>query len=207
MYWLNMLLSGYHKPGQESPKILTLAPGIAIPLVRVPAGEFIMGSSDVDPSASPYEKPQHRVYLEEYYMSATEVTVSQFRTFVQITGYSADSNALPSEKHDNPVTYVNRKDAVAFCRWASMVTDRDVRLPTEAQWEKAARGPDGSTYPWGNEQPSTDRCNYDNEGSPTPVWKYSPLGDSPYGCADMSGNVMEWVKMTGSQAITIQYLR
>ena len=82
---------------------------------------------------------------------------------------------------------------MTFCTWASQVTRREVRLPTEAEWEKAARGADGRIYPWGNTNPNARRCNFAlNINSTTPVERYSPHGDSPYGCADMAGNVWEW---------------
>jgi formylglycine-generating enzyme required for sulfatase activity len=87
---------------------------------------------------------------------------------------------------DHPVR-VSWHDAVAYATWAGK------RLPSEEEWEKAARGTDGRKYPWGDEEPTPDLCNFGkNEGGTTPVGKYSPQGDSPYGCADMAGNVWEW---------------
>jgi serine/threonine-protein kinase len=89
---------------------------------------------------------------------------------------------------------VNWYDASAFCEWASKVSGLKVRLPSEAEWEKAARGTDGRIYPWGDQVPDKQRSNYnDNLGDTTPVGKYSPAGDSPYGCVDLAGNVWEWV--------------
>ena len=82
---------------------------------------------------------------------------------------------------------------MAFCDWASQVTGRNVHLPSEAQWEKAARGTDGRIYPWGDQGPDRTYCNFNrNVEDTTPVYKYSPKGDSPYGCVDMAGNVWEW---------------
>lgn len=154
-----------------------------------------MGSSDIDSLAAFDEKPQHRVYLAEYWIGSTEVTVSQFRAFVEATGYSADSAALPSDRDDHPVTSVSWDDAVAFCKWVSQVTGRAVRLPTEAEWEKASRGTDGRLYPWGNELADSTRANFnhvEDEGDSTSVGNY-PRGASPYGAMDMAGNVWEWV--------------
>ena len=96
------------------------------------------------------------------------------------------------QKQDHPVTCVTFRDAVAFCAWASEVTGATIRLPTEAEWEKAARGTDGRLYPWGNSAPTQEYCNFAmNLGDTTPVGNY-PKGASPYGVLDMSGNVWEW---------------
>jgi formylglycine-generating enzyme required for sulfatase activity len=85
------------------------------------------------------------------------------------------------------------KEALAFCAWLGETTGRAIRLPTEAEWEKAARGPDGWIYPWGDRPPDHTLCNFDrNFFDTTPAGRYSPQGDSPYGCADMAGNVWEW---------------
>ena len=177
--------------------VLTLASGVTLPLVRIPGGEFSMGSSDFDLYRDPDEKPKHMVHLDEYLIGKYEVTVAQFRAFVKSTGYKnyyTDSDVLPAGKEVHPVIFVSWNDAVAFCQWASQVTRRTVRLPTEAEWEKAARGTDGRIYPWGNESPDSNRCNYNADvGYTTPVGRYSPSGDSPYGCVDMAGNVLEWL--------------
>ena len=172
--------------------VLTLAPGIDLELVRVPAGPFIMGSAEGDSMADSEESPQHTVELSEYYIGKYEVTVEQYRVFVEATGHEGDKDALGGSG-DHPVNYVSWDDAVAFCWWASEETGMEVRLPTEAEWEKAARGTGGDRYPWGNDSPDTGKCNYDgNVGGTTPVGEYSPQGTSPYGCADMAGNVWEW---------------
>ena len=97
-------------------------------------------------------------------------------------------------KQDHPVTMVSLDDAMAFCEWASRETGYVIRVPTEAEWEKAARGTDGAIWPWGDEPPDRSLCNFDRQvKDTTPVGAYSPQGDSPYGCADMAGNIWEHV--------------
>lgn len=163
------------------------------------------------------EQPQHRVELSEFWIGKTPVTVAQFAAFVDATGYETVNEekqnsglkmlsggakgdwerpfgAYEAEiKADHPVTQVSWEDAVTFCEWLCAVTKREIRLPLEAEWEKAARGTDERLYPWGDELPDINRCNFnDHIGDTTPVGKYSPQGDSPYGCVDMAGNVWEW---------------
>ena len=157
------------------------------------AGEFVMGSNGKETT-----RPQHRVSLGDYWISRTPVTVGQYAAFVRATGYEADGRALRVGKEQHAVNYVSWDDAQAFCRWASEVTGQAVRLPSEAEWEKAARGAwtgsgDGRTYPWGEAAPDSSRANCNrNVGDTTPVGQYSPQGDSPYGCVDMAGNVWQW---------------
>jgi len=200
---------------------LTLAPGVILELAPVPAGEFLMGSSEQDKEAWPDERPQHRVHLDEYRIGKYPVTVAQFAAFVKATGYRTTIEQQGSgytwigsewkevkganwqhprgpqsdvkQKTNHPVALVSWDDAAAFCQWASQVTGRAVRLPTEAEWERAARGTDGRLWPWGNEAPDKTRCNFDmNVKDTTPVGQYSPRGDSPTDCADIAGNVWEW---------------
>jgi formylglycine-generating enzyme required for sulfatase activity/tetratricopeptide (TPR) repeat protein len=171
---------------------LTLAPGVEMTFVRIPAGEFLMGSSNADEEALDDEKPQHRVQLDEYWMGKYPVTVAQFAAFVEATGYKTPLNIYVGQTFNHPVVDVRWDDAIAFCQWASQTTGQEVRLPTEAEWEKAARGTDGRIWPWGNEPPDSTRCNFDIETDTTPVGLYSPRGDSPYGCADMVGNALQW---------------
>jgi len=174
--------------------VISLAPGIEMAFVRVPAGEFIMGS----PKKVSYrdEHPRHEVYLDEYWMGKTPVTNIQYQTFVKATGHRApwhwEGNLIPTGKGEHPVVCVTWQDAQEFCAWVSQISGQAIRLPTEAEWEKAARGSDERLYPWGNQEPNPQLCNYNTNGS-TPVGKYSPQGDSPYGCVDMAGNVWEWV--------------
>jgi formylglycine-generating enzyme required for sulfatase activity len=106
-----------------------------------------------------------------------------------------EDGEIPSGKEDHPVVNVSWEDAMDFCQWLSQETGKGFVLPSEAEWEKAARGTAGRIYPWGDEPPTPDLCNFGyNVGGTTPVGKYSPKGDSPYGCADMAGNVWEWTR-------------
>jgi formylglycine-generating enzyme required for sulfatase activity len=164
--------------------------------VVVPAGEFLMGSTDADGMASTDEKPQHKVYLDAFLIDRTEVTNAMYAKCEQAGACQApratSSAKQPSyygnPKYDNyPVINVTWNDAQAYCAWAGG------RLPTEAEWEKAARGTDGRTYPWGDEPPDPQKANYSDSkvGDTTPVGVYPP-GASPYGALDMAGNVWEW---------------
>jgi formylglycine-generating enzyme required for sulfatase activity len=172
---------------------LALAVGVTLQLVRVPAGAFTMGSdTQKDPHALDIELPQHEVYLDEYLIGKYAVTEAQFRPFVQATGLKGWTD-WGGQREDHPAVGINWDDALGFCAWASQVTGRKVHLPTEAQWEKAARGADARIYPWGNEPPDATRCNcLANPWDTTPAGQYSPAGDSPYGCADMAGGIWQW---------------
>ncbi len=176
--------------------VITLAPGVNIQLVRVPAGAFIMGSDKTkDPLANDDELPQHRLNLAEYWISKTKVTVAQFAAFVKATAYQSAASNDMVDKANHPVVDVNWHDCIAFCKWASTISKVTVALPSEAEWEKAARGSDGRLYPWGNEAPDATRCNFNSEvGDTTPVGKFGARGASPYGCDDMAGNVWEWTR-------------
>ncbi|TKB57173.1 MAG: formylglycine-generating enzyme family protein [Nitrospira sp.] len=160
-------------------------------MVLIPAGEFWMGS----PVGEADERPRHRVYLDAYSMDKFEVTVSQYAEFMRSTGRRApeDWDQVNIGKHsDLPVVGVDWQDADAYCRWA------EKRLPTEAEWEKAARGTDGRMYPWGNERPTSRLANFGKEFTKNvydkalaPVGSYE-AGKSPYGLHHMAGNVWEW---------------
>lgn len=158
----------------------TLPTGLEVEMILVPAGEFIMGSEGS--RAGRDERPEHKVSLDEFLIDRTEVTNEQFLNFVKATNYSFDISG--NETPEFPVARATWYDAAAFCRW------RGARLPTEAEWEKAARGTDGRTYPWG-EASAVDLANFRGDLY-TPVGSYSPKGDSYYGVSDMSGNVWEW---------------
>ena len=177
---------------------VVLATEVEIVFVRVPAGEFLMGSDQkIDSEAIDNELPQHKVYLDEYLIGKYPITNEQYAAFVKATGQSApfgwERGAFPQAKERHPVVSVSWQDAAAFCQWASKTSGKAIRLPSEAEWEKAARGSDGRIYPWGNQKPDNSFCNFDdNIGNTTPVGQFSPKGDSPYGCADMAGNVWDW---------------
>ncbi len=160
-------------------------------MILIPAGEFLMGSTDADKLASDDEKPQRKVYLDTYYIYKTEVTVTQYRRFCTMTNREMPHAPEWGWKENHPVVNVSWNDANAYAEWAGAM------LPTEAQWEKAARGGDGRIYPWGFSWDKTKCANYtnsypDNATSEThPVGSF-PKGASPYGVMDMSGNVWEW---------------
>ena len=194
-------------PGQPGPRnkeavesdemVISLGGGVEMAFVHIPAGHFQMGSPKGEGDAD--EHPQHKVHLDEYWMGKAPVTNQQYQAFVRATGREAPDHwkkgNIPEGKENHPVVYVTWQDAVDFCAWVSEIGSQKVCLPTEAEWEKAARGTDGRKYPWGNEKLTKSLCNYGGllSGNTSPVGKYSPQGDSPYGCVDMAGNVWEWM--------------
>ena len=161
---------------------------LGLPMVWIPPGPFWMGSEAYDD-----EKPRRQVTLPGYWIGRYPVTVAQFKTFLKESDYELQDERGLQNPDDVPITYIAWHDALAYCRWLSAHSGLPVALPSEAQWEKAARGPDGHRYPWGDASPTDKLCNFDgNVGRLTPVGRYSPRGDSPYGCLDMAGNVLEW---------------
>jgi sulfatase modifying factor 1 len=180
-------------------------------MVYVPEGEFLYGEI------------REKVSLTAYWIDKTPVTNDEFTNFVRATGYITTAEKKGTgcanihgkwedihgatwrypggyelgeiknmERH--PVVQVSWDDAMAYARWAGK------RLPTEQEWEKAARGVDGREYPWGDQEPTRELCNFNqHEGRTTPCGKYSPQGDSPFGCVDMSGNVWEWTMSEGDK--------
>ena len=156
-------------------------------LICIPAGSFLMGSANADAHADPDEKPQHVVDLDEYYIYKNAVTVAQYRKFCHATGHQMPELADWSQ-HDHPIVNVSWEDAAAYAEWAGG------ELPTEAQWEKAARGTDGRIYPWGNLW-ETAKCSNsvgnNHPGHTSPVGCF-PEGGSPYEVQDMAGNVRQW---------------
>jgi len=208
-------------------------------MIYIPAGEFTMGSTffetivfnDMKLHLFPDQRPQHKVYLDGYWIDKTEVTVGMFKKFVKETGYITSAEKLGGGKpwkdgpkeyewpivpridwlhpreieiestDDHPVVQVSWEDAMAYAEWVGGT------LPTEAQWEKAARGTDVRKYPWGDEFNGT-YLNYGDSLCPVKRWRdveyndgysfTSPVGiyskgASPYGVLDMAGNVWEWV--------------
>lgn len=165
-------------------------------LVYVPAGDFLMGTRE-DQDGHDDERPQHTVFLGAFWIDRTEVTAAQYQLCV---AQGACSSPDPQDwynrctysddgKSDHPITCVNWYQAADYCAWAGR------RLPTEAEWEKAARGTDGRIWPWGNERPDTTLAHFNrnrNVEGTAPVGSY-PTGASPYGTLDMAGNAYEWV--------------
>jgi sulfatase modifying factor 1 len=143
-----------------------------------------MGDNNPPQSYDVDEKPAHSVYLDGYYIYKNDVTVAEYKKFCDATGrMMPDPPQWGWDKASYPVVNVSWDDAVAYAKWAG------ASLPTEAQWEKAARGTDGRTYPWGN-QWDPAKCR-NNASEPSPVGSY-PAGASPYGVMDMAGNVWQW---------------
>ncbi|MBC8496141.1 MAG: SUMF1/EgtB/PvdO family nonheme iron enzyme [Anaerolineales bacterium] len=155
-------------------------------MVIVQSGWFSMGQDNNRRSNC----PQHQVYLDAYAIDRAEVTNAAFGEFIAQTGFLPDrgwDESITRDYADMPVAAVLWEEADAYCRWAGK------RLPTEAEWEKAARGTDARIYPWGDTWDAS-RANTaeSGHGSPLTVGSY-PEGASPYGLLDMTGNVAEWV--------------
>jgi len=157
-------------------------------MVHVPAGEFLMGRANGEND----EAPERRVYVDAFYIDRTEVTNAMYKAFCDATGYlppvspTWDTGYFRS-KPDHPALNLTWDQATAYCKWAGK------RLPTEAEWEKAARGTDGRVYPWGNvwADSLTNLRAGDRFEKAAPVGAF-PAGASPYGALDMAGNVWEW---------------
>ncbi len=161
--------------------------------VKIPAGEFWMGSE----KGGDQEKPVHKVHLEQYWIAKTPITNAQYRLFVEATGHKApphwEGDKIPHSLENHPVVNVSWHDATAYSEWLSKVTREFITLPSEAEWEKAAHGDKNRReYPWGDAW-NDGHCNSSELGieQTTPVGIF-PEGASPYGILDMAGNVWEW---------------
>jgi len=172
-------------------------------MVLIPAGDFIMGSNE----GKENQRPAHTVYVDAFYIDRYPVTNEEYKRFVDATGHPVpyyevewaewahlsdynwdpDDRTPPKGREKHPAVLVKWEDARAYAAWAGK------RLPTEAEWERAARGTDGRRWPWGNEF-AQGRCNTKETkiNSTTPVGQYSPESDSAEGVGDMVGNVWEW---------------
>jgi formylglycine-generating enzyme required for sulfatase activity len=158
------------------------------PAALIPAGAFTMGDDE--------QSPRREIYVSAFYLDRYEVTTSRYAKFLEATAsvhppeYWRELD--PATGGDLPVIGVDWHDAQAYCKWAGK------RLPTEAEWEKAARGTDGRRYPWGDASPTMDRANFQNaspnayDGGLAPVGRHAP-GRSPFGIHDLAGNAGEWV--------------
>ena len=188
-------------------------------LARIPAGDFLMGAADAEED----ERPVHRVYVSEFFIGRFPVTHDEYARFVRATGYPAPAirglplvaaggrdglfkelaapyvwnhNEPPAGHGSHPIVLVRYDDALAYCRWLTEVAGRAFRLPTEAEWEKAARaGADGWRYPWGDDIDES-RCHFLGDPAGKRQRGTRPTGTYPpnaYGLYDVAGNVWEWV--------------
>ena len=166
-------------------------------MLPVPAGPFTMGSKEDDRDAQDREKPQHTQHVDAFAIGKYPITNSQYAQFVAARDHEPPPHwrgpEPPPELRNHPVVNVIWHDARAYCDWLSEEKGREYRLPTEAEWEKTARGAqDVRAYPWGDDF-DAGKCNMDQTGigGTSPVGMFA-AGVSPYGCLDMSGNVWEW---------------
>lgn len=176
------------KPAAAQAGIPSTKHNIPEGMVLIPAGEFTMGTNDWWPKSG----PEHKRHLPDYYMDKYEVTNARYKKFVKAAGHQLpdhwvkQNNEIPKGEEEFPVVFVSWRDAHDYCQWAGK------RLPTEFEWEKAARGTDARVFPWGNE--------FDKNKGNTPQYGLGKTmkvgsfdnGKSPYGLYDMAGNVFEW---------------
>ncbi|MBN1127446.1 MAG: formylglycine-generating enzyme family protein [Chitinispirillaceae bacterium] len=182
--FLSLCISKENKEASRAP-----AAPVTNDMVPVPAGYFWMGSPDGEKD----EQPSHKVWLDSFYIDRYPVTNSQYDRFVEETGHPKALYRDDPKCNDpnQPVVGVSWAEAMAFCSWRGTKENGTFLLPTEAQWEKAARGDDKRTYPWGNEV-------FDKDRATTEITEKMPsvgmceLGLSPYGVSDLVGNVWNW---------------
>ncbi|HYY13750.1 MAG TPA: formylglycine-generating enzyme family protein [Chthoniobacterales bacterium] len=187
-------------PAVERKRYPNFKNSLGMEMLLVPSGEFVMGSDSFD--ASPHERPLARVTISRFYMSRYLVSNAVYEQFEP----SHSRKRMRDAGDRYPVVYVSSFDAIRFCQWLSIRERKRYRLPTEAQWEYAARGTDGRRYPWGNYEGRGDLANFadrntvfawsdrdidDGYAETSPVGAY-PLGASAFGMEDMAGNVWEW---------------
>jgi formylglycine-generating enzyme required for sulfatase activity len=169
--------------------------------VLIPAGHFLMGSAEDDPEGLENEQPQHSLELPDYRIAKYPVTNDQYQEFVHHTNHAVPKHwkdgQPPPGKGNHPVVCVSLDDTRAYCCWLTEATRRNCRLPTEQEWEKAARGPrpESRRYPWGEDW-RKGYCNTREAGygDTTPVSTFERLNVSPYGIVDAVGNVWEWTQ-------------
>jgi formylglycine-generating enzyme required for sulfatase activity/predicted Ser/Thr protein kinase len=175
------------KTNQQAAGTATSNPVAPAGMVYVPGGEFMMGRDEKD-GGDEYERPAHKVSVKPFFIDANDVTRQQYQDFVSKTGHQSSSNWLgknfPAGTGNLPVTDVNWDDANAYAKWAGK------RLPTEEEWEFAARGTDDRRYPWGNDWQSGSANANGASKSLADVGSYK--GESPYGVMDMVGNAWQW---------------
>jgi formylglycine-generating enzyme required for sulfatase activity len=183
-----MLLWQHEKSGGKEVASAGIVP-VNNEMVLVPSGFFPMGSENGEKD----EQPVHKVWLDSFYIDRYPITNAQYDLFVKETGHSKPLYLDDPKCNDpnQPVVGVSWRDALAYCSWRSKKENRDISLPTEAQWEKAARGDDNRTYPWGNDAPDKKRAATEITEK-MPAVGMCELGSSPYGVFDLVGNVWNW---------------
>ena len=187
-------------PNGERARFAHFVTSLGLPMTFIPSGEFSMGSEEFD--AAPNEKPCTRIVLSRYYISKYPVTNADYEAFDP--GHRRKRSLGAGDRH--PAVYVSSLEAIKYCQWLSTRERKKYRLPTEAEWEYAARGTDDRKYPWGNHAGRGDLANFadkntvfawsdreidDGYAESSPVGAF-PLGASPFGVEDMAGNVWEW---------------
>ncbi|WP_428267881.1 SUMF1/EgtB/PvdO family nonheme iron enzyme [Haliangium sp.] len=179
------------------PARVFVEPATEMRFLWVPGGTFWMGSGDEDEQAYEDEKPAHQVQVAPFWLAETPATNRQYEQFLRARPGTAEPRFWRDRQYnqpEQPVVGVSWQKAMAFCQWLAEISGRPMELPTEAQWEFAARGEDGRLYPWGSERPDESRAYYGNHpirDAALPVGS-RPAGRGPYGHLDLAGNVWEW---------------